>query len=166
MKNKHVGYLIVFIASLIGLIIYIFNSALKDIVAESCTHGPICTMWTTIDIQTNISLGLMFFIYVIGFCLIFFSNDGEPKVVKVKKKKDLTLKDFDENFPELTSEEKDVLEKVLNEKGTIFQSELSDKTNYSRVKITRILDKLEGKNIISRRKRGMTNVVILKHQEE
>ena len=34
----------------------------------------------------------------------------------------------------------------------------------NKVKITRILDKLEGMGILERKRRGMTNVVILKHK--
>jgi len=46
----------------------------------------------------------------------------------------------------------------------MFQSELVDENGYTKVKVTRILDKLEGRGLIERRRRGMTNVVILKHR--
>ena len=63
----------------------------------------------------------------------------------------------------LLADEKLILEKVIESEGTIFQSELVDKTSLTKVKITRILDKLEGKGLIERKRRGMTNVVVLKH---
>ncbi len=63
---------------------------------------------------------------------------------------------------EMDSEEKSVLEKIIEAQGMIFQSELVDKTDLTKVKVTRILDKLEGKGVIERKRRGMTNVAILK----
>ena len=48
MKNKTIGILIIGIACLIGFIIYIFNSALTDIVNTACAHGASCPMWKTI----------------------------------------------------------------------------------------------------------------------
>ena len=168
MKNRAVGILIIGVALLMGFIIYSFNSALVDIVNTACSHGPSCPMWGTIEFQTNISLGIMAFVIVIGIYLIFFGKE-EKLVVKVKKVKEqikpksITKANYQKVMGELSGQEKLVLEKVIEAKGTIFQSELVDKTELGKVKVTRILDKLEGRNILERKRRGMTNVVILKH---
>ena len=37
-----------------------------------------------------------------------------------------------------------------------------DTFDFSKVKITRILDRLEGKHLVNRERRGMTNIVILR----
>ena len=168
MKNRAVGILIIGVALLMGFIIYSFNSALVDIVNTACSHGPSCPMWGTIEFQTNISLGIMAFVIVIGIYLIFFGKEEmlEVKVKKVKeqiKPKSITKANYQKVMGELSGQEKLVLEKVIEAKGTIFQSELVDKTELGKVKVTRILDKLEGRNILERKRRGMTNVVILKH---
>jgi uncharacterized membrane protein len=44
----------------------------------------------------------------------------------------------------------------------MFQSDIIEKTKLNKVKITRILDSLEAQNLIERKRRGMTNLVILK----
>jgi uncharacterized membrane protein len=44
----------------------------------------------------------------------------------------------------------------------MFQSDLVEGTGMQKVKITRLLDRLEGLKLIERKRRGMTNVVILK----
>ena len=44
----------------------------------------------------------------------------------------------------------------------MFQSSLVNETKLSKVKVTRILDRLEGKSLIERKRRGMSNVIILK----
>jgi uncharacterized membrane protein len=149
MKKKQVGYLILGISVLIGFIIYSFNVALRSIVSTACSHGPTCPMWGTINVQTSISLAFTFFIAFFGLYLIFFGK--EPKD-KLKSK-----------FPgDISQEEQSLLDAIIQSEGTIFQSDLVEKTEMSKVKITRILDRLEGKGLIERKRRGMTNVVILR----
>ena len=167
MKNRIVGFLIIIIAVLIGFIIFSFNSALATIVNAACSHGPECAMWGTINFQTNVSLGIMAFVVIIGLYLIFFGKE-EKIVTRIKKIKEqiepkkITKENYHKVMSKLNKDEKLVLENIIESEGTIFQSDLVDKTKFSKVKVTRILDRLEGKNIVERRRRGMTNVVILK----
>jgi uncharacterized membrane protein len=51
---------------------------------------------------------------------------------------------------------------ILRENGSVYQSDIVRETKQSKVKITRILDQLEGKGLIERKRRGMTNIVVLK----
>lgn len=169
MKNKHVGYLIIAIALIIGLIIFLFNRALTTIVSETCTHGPACSMWQTIDYQTYIGLILMFIIFSIGIYMIFFNKEKEENVEN--KKKELKLNEtnlFEKEKYEKISiqlkdfEEKQIYDKIIEKEGSIYQSALVNETNLSKVKVTRVLDKLEGKHLIERKRRGMTNIILLK----
>ena len=150
MRNKIVGIVVIGIALLIGFIIFSFNRALTTIVNTSCEHGPTCPMWGTIDFQTNVGIAIMVFVVIVGLYLIFF---GKEKAEPVVKKKVLASLDSDEKL---------VFGKIVEAEGTIFQSDLVEKTGFTKVKVTRILDKLEGKGAIERIRRGMTNVVILK----
>lgn len=160
MKNQTVGYLILGIAIVIGFITFSFNRALTDIVNASCEHGPACPMWGTIEFQTNVSLGIIAFVILIALYLIIFSK--EEKELQVKPRK-IEKKNFQKILDTLDKDEKLVFEKIIDEQGTIFQSDLVEKTNFTKVKVTRILDKLEGRGIIERKRRGMTNIVILKN---
>jgi DNA-binding MarR family transcriptional regulator len=168
MRNRNVGIIVIGIALLIGFIIWAFNRAMSKIVSESCSHGPSCPMWGTINFQTNVSIGVMVFVILVGLYLIFFAKEEkitETKIVKVKeqiKPKEITKENYQKVMSELADDEKLVLEKIIEAEGTIFQSDLVDKSGFTKVKVTRILDKLEGKAIIERKRRGMTNVVILK----
>ncbi len=160
MKNRIVGYIIIGMAALIGFIVYSFNSALTKIVNASCSHGSECPMWGTINFHTNVSIGVTIVVALIGVFLIFFGRDEKiiTKVVRKKEKK----KDYSSVLRKLKGEEKEVLKPVIDSGGSVFQSELVEKTGFTKVKVTRILDKLEGKRIIERRRRGMTNIVLLK----
>jgi len=168
MRNKVVGVLIIVIAALIGFIIFSFNQAMTSIVNSSCSHGPSCPMWGTISFQTNVSIGIMLFIIVIGFYLIFFSKE-ERIVTKIKtiksqfEPKKITKENYQKVISNLDNDEKVVFEKIIESQGTIFQSELVEKTKFAKVKVTRILDRLEGRDLIERKRRGMTNVIVLKH---
>jgi len=168
MRNRVVGILVIGIAVLIGFIIYSFNTSMANIVNESCSMGPTCPMWGTINFETNVSLAIMVFIVAIGLYLIFFGQE-EKIVTKFKtfrpqfEPKKITKENYQKVMSDLSRDEKIVFQKVIESQGTIFQSELVDETKFAKVKVTRILDKLEGRDLIERKRRGMTNVVILKH---
>ena len=170
MKNRTVGILIIGIVALIGFIIFSFNRALTDIVNTACPHGPSCPMWGSINFQTNVSLAIMAFVAIIGLYLIFFGKE-EKVVTKIKtirpqiEPKKITKEYYQKILRELNDDEKLVFEKIIESEGAIFQSDLVDKTKFSKAKVTRILDKLEGKGLVERRRRGMTNVIILKRGE-
>jgi len=167
MKNRIAGFIVLGIAALIGFIIFSFNRAMTEIINTSCEHGSTCPMWGSIHFQTNISIGIMVFIVIIGLYLIFFGKE-EKIITKIKtikqqiEPKKITKENYQKILNNLNEDEKQVFNKILASEGTIFQSDLVDKTEFTKVKITRILDKLEGKGFIERKRRGMTNVVILK----
>jgi len=166
MKNRAVGMLIVGIALVIGFIIYIFNQALTAIVATECTHGLSCPMWGTMGFETNVALGLMIIVIGIGLYLIFFSKD-ETVVKRITERLDIrkpTKDAYDKVLKTLQGDERLVLEKVIEAEGSIFQSELVERTGLGKVKVSRILDKLEGKGLIETKTRGITNIVLLKKQ--
>jgi uncharacterized membrane protein len=150
MKNKNVGIILISVALVIGLIVYLFNRALKNIVNTSCDHGPTCPMWGSISFHTNLSLIFFIIILGIGVFLYFFKEDS----IKTPVNKTINTKDLNED-------EMKIFNLILEEK-TIFQSLIVEQTGFTKVKVTRLLDKLEGKQLIERKRRGMTNVIILK----
>ena len=157
MENKNVGLLIIGIAVIMTIIVIIFNFALNSIVGASCSMGSSCTMYDTIKVQTWISLAIVAIIFIIGL-IIMFSKPKERIVVKTikEKKKKLDLSGLDKN-------EKKVIDLLLNENGAIFQKTLMEKMEIGKVGITRLLDKLEAKQLIERKRRGMNNIVVLKN---
>jgi uncharacterized membrane protein len=157
MENKNVGMLIIGIAVVIGIIVFIFNSALTSIVGTTCTHGPSCTMYDTIRTQTWLSLSIAGIILVIGLFIMFIKPKEKIIVKKLKeKKKKLNLEGLDKN-------EKKVIEILQSENGATFQNSLMEKLEIGKVGITRLLDKLEAKQLIERKRRGMNNIVVLKN---
>ena len=135
MKNKHVGFLVIGIAILLFFIVLSFNNALETIVNTSCDHGTSCPMQVTLKTQEKISYGLMGLLVLFGSFLAFFMKEEGVKTTKlshVKKKKLIS-----------------------------GLSDLIKESGMNKVKVSRILDRLEGKGLIDRKRRGMTNIVIL-----
>lgn len=157
MKNKNAGGLIVGISLLIGAIIWIFNQGMKKIVLDSCSHGTSCAMYGTIQTQTWISSVIAAAILVIGIA-IMYTKPKEKVIVKTKKpqKKKIERSKLDEK-------EKQVVDILEKERGAIFQRTLMERLGVGKVGITRLLDKLESKQIIERKRRGMNNIVVLKN---
>jgi hypothetical protein len=160
MKNKNVGYLIIGIALVIAIIVLIFNMGLKNIIGQTCSHGGSCTMYNTIATQTYLSLAIAGVILVIGLFLIF-SKEHE-KIVTKTKKIHIEKKSKPIDYTKFDKEEKIIVKVIEESDGTIFQSDLVEKSGFDKVKVSRILDKLEGRQLIERKRRGMTNVVVLK----
>ena len=109
----------------------------------------------------------MVFVGFIGLYFIFFSKEEIVTKIKTVKQqiepKKITKQNYQKIMSDLSDDEKLIFEKILEAEGTIFQSDLVDKSNLAKVKVTRLLDRLEGKGLIERKRRGMTNIVILKH---
>jgi len=157
MKNKSVGCLISGIAIIIIIIVLVFNLGLRKIVAQTCSHGPDCSMYGTISIQTWTSLAIAGLILIIGLFLIFSKPEEKIIVKRIKeKKKKLNLNGLDKD-------EKRVMELLQKENGGMFQRTLMEKLEFGKVKVTRLLDRLESKELIERKRRGMNNIVILRH---
>ena len=77
------------------------------------------------------------------------------KKIKDKKKK-LNLGGLDKN-------ERSVITMLQKESGALFQRPLMEKMDIGKVKTTRILDKLESRELIERKRIGMNNIVVLKN---
>ncbi|MEK6950360.1 MAG: MarR family transcriptional regulator [Nanoarchaeota archaeon] len=75
------------------------------------------------------------------------------KEMPVQKKVDLS---------KLDQEELKIYRLLQEKEGSMYQSDLVRETGFTKVHVTRVLDKLEGKGIIERKRRGMTNIVVVR----
>lgn len=158
MENKNVGWLIIGIGIVVGIIVLIFNMTIQDLAQGSCNHGDTCAHKTSMASQTWISISLVAIILIIGFILLFVKPKEKIVVKKIKgKKKRLNLKG-------LEKDERNVIAILKKEGGAIFQATLMEKMEIGKVKTTRLLDKLEAKQLIERKRRGMNNIVVLKQE--
>jgi len=159
MKNRNVGFLVLGISVVMAIVVFLFNKLIKTNIGLTCSHGPSCEMYNGLNIQTWISIVIVGVIALIGLFLIF-AKEHEKIILKTKtrtieeKKKPIDLSG-------LELREKEVV-KLLQKEGAVFQATLMEKLNIGKVGLTRLLDKLEAKQIIERKRRGMNNIVVLK----
>jgi uncharacterized membrane protein len=158
MKNRNVGFLIVGLAVVIVALVLFFNAGLRSIVSETCSHGPTCTMYDTISLQTYLSLAIAGIVLLIGLFFIF-AKENEKVVVKTIKEKARTKK---LDLSGLDKDEKEVVRILQEENGAVFQSSLMEMMGIGKVKMTRLMDKLEAKQLVERKRRGMNNIIVLK----
>ncbi len=111
---------------------------------EDCPVHKTNTSWFIV-----VSFGLAFLILGIGLYNIFV-----PARQEEKKKQAADVSKLD-------SDEKSVHALLLQHEGSMYQSDLIRETGFSKVKMTRILDKMVSKKIVERKRRGMTNIVVL-----
>lgn len=159
MENKHVGWLILGVSGLIIGIIFLFNNAMKEIISHSCpldNGGTICPAFGTINQQTYLSLGIVSILIIVAL-VIMFQKPKEKIIVKTVKEKKKPL-----NLEGLDKDEKMVVDLLMKENNAVFQADLMEKLEIGKVKATRLLDKLESKQLIERKRRGMNNIVVLK----
>ncbi len=161
MENKHVGWIMLGISVLIVFLVFLFNNTLMESVKNSCfiQHGDVksCEMYDSVNYQTYFALAIVGVLIVFGLFLIFSKPNERIIVKKIKEKKIEKKVDLSSFRPE----EKQVYN-FVKENGAMFQADLIEKTGFSKAKMTRIIDKLEGNDLVERKRRGMTNVVVLK----
>lgn len=159
MENKYVGYLVLGISALIGVIVFLFNNAMNQFLDASCNLAghTSCVMHDTLKQQTYLSLAIVGILVIISLVLIFNKPDERIVIRKIKDKKIERKIDTSE----LRNDEKEVL-KLISENKAVFQADLIEKTGFGKAKMTRIIDRLEGRGLVERKRRGMTNVVVLK----
>ncbi len=126
---------------------------------EECPAHKDSTSWLLL-----VAFGIVFLLLGSGVYLMFMAVEKTEKKatddthskdeVYRKPKKEVDLK-------QLSEEEQRLYTLLIENKGSLYQSDLVNKTGFSKVQITRILDRMEGAGIIERKRRGMTNVVIL-----
>ena len=146
MENKNVGYLLLGLSIVIIFIIFLFNNAMKVIIVEQCgpVHGPTCEMNKNVEQQTYLSL---------------ISSKPKEKIIVRKIKEKQVKKQF--NLEGLRKEDKQAFA-IIQDSKTIFQADLIEKLSFGKAKMSRVLDRLENKGLVERKRRGMTNVVVLK----
>lgn len=160
MKNKNVGFLVIGIGAVMGIIVWLFNSVLKQNLNLTCGHGPECGMYQNIAVQSWISLAIVGIILIIGV-VIMISKPEEKIIVKTKTKK-VREKKKPLNLKGLNKREKKAIRLLKKNKG-MFQRELMEKLDIGKVGMTRLLDKLEAKQFVERKRRGPQNFVVLKY---
>jgi len=155
---RSVGAVVVVASVLMAFILLSFVNSLIAQSQASCNCGDdFCGMVpyeTPIEVYAGVfALSILFFIGV-----AFLVKGGSLY------KEDGSKKPWAEKLKTLEADEKKIYSLLMEADGTFFQAELVEKTGLSKVKVSRTLDKLEARRLLERRRRGLTNIIVLKNE--
>lgn len=145
-------------ASCFVLFVFIMTPTIVQFVIE----GNVVELTEIPNIYNTTDLVVIgFSSFVLGSSLVYLllvdkNNEVQTKISLIKEKWDKLLSELSD------PDEKVIVRIVIDDGGTIFQSQLVEKSGFSKSKVSLILDKLEARRILERKRRGMTNVVVLK----
>ena len=155
-QRKRLGLALIGLAAglffvVLSLTLYVIN--VNNFLHSDCPLPPgVCPLHKAVPAESLFGFGIDGILAAIGLFL-FFSKEQQTQIVNKDKLKSIS--------DSLEGDDRKIFGMVIDS-GAIFQSELVEKSGVTKVKVTRILDKLEAKGLIERKRRGMTNIVMLK----
>ena len=164
MENKHVGWLLIGISLFVGIMLFFFSHTTKNVLDNSCliiAAGYACPAYAALDNQMYFALSIVGILILVGIFLILSKPEEKTIEKTIIKEIEKKVKSRKIEISKLSSEEKKVIQ-LLSENKAMFQSDLVEKSNINKVKMSRLLDRLERDGLIERKRRGMQNIVILK----
>lgn len=73
------------------------------------------------------------------------------------------LERWKESFDSLTDrDEQKLYQLIMEEGGVIFQGKLAEKSGFPKGKVSLVLDRLEARGLLERKRHGMSNIVVLR----
>jgi uncharacterized membrane protein len=161
MENRTLGLVLVAVSIVMFILTSSFTIEINESMMSSCDScaapGEPCPHAGNLPWQSYLGFSVSFLVLVLGLYLIV--SGSREKLAALKRRKE--IRGLVKN---LNKDEMRIFELMSEADGAIFQSELVEKAGFPKVKVTRILDRLEGKGLLERRRRGMSNVVMLKHK--
>ncbi len=157
-STKQIGALVIAISLIFLFVLVPLSFKLAETGMSQCVHeaNAACSITGHIPLESYIGIASVVALAGAGAFLMF-------KVQRSEKLSKEMLQKIKENEKKLERGEKAVYQIISNSSGALFQSEIVEKSGFGKVKVTRILDKLEAKGLVERRRRGMTNMILLKH---
>ena len=164
MKPRHLGISIIIVCLVVLGALFYFNSVLSEQTLENCIEFCNLQKDSSCSIESCRANGQHNdherFISIIGVLVAFLGGIGFYLLL-TKAEKIIEQKEYD--ISKLNSEEKKLFLFIKENKDKgVYQSNLVGHFNFPKSKVSRILDKLEQLGIIERKRRGMTNIIVLK----
>ncbi len=160
MKLQKIGIVLVVI-SIVVLILLIFLKIQTDNQILTACELSCNELGNHLDFcPHNQNNNLSWTLILMSFFVAFIGGTGVYLSLPKKTVRVIEEKEYD--ISSLSDEEKKVFLFIKAHKGGVYQSHIVKEFNLSKVQTTCLLDKLEGSGLVERKRRGMTNIVILK----
>src|SRR3989344_3289144 len=157
-ETKNIGYImiaaslaLIFVLAFVKVDVDSQSNFLCKTIAENDMDMSKCPAHkSNVSWLILVSFGMAFLLLGVGSYMTFLPKKSEKKEFKT-----IDVSKMDED-------EKRIYNILKTKDGSAYQSDLIKETQFTKVKITRILDKLEQRGIVERKRRGMTNIIVLK----
>ncbi len=160
MNTKTIGIIFILFAVVLAIFTAWLTEDLKKLNAflhKDCTlPADVCPFNTLVPSESIVGFSISVIMAAFGVLLIIISRkDVKGKMVESRKIEDAVKM--------LVGDEKIVYDTIVASEGTIFQTQLVEKSGLDKVRVSRVLDKLEGRGLIERKRHGMSNVIVIRH---
>ena len=162
-ENKTMIGVIAIVLALFAVTVFFYNQTLNNLAATSCTDMNSCPHEKIVETQNIIIAALLIVIVLMAGWLVYSAYSKKEEKMGVAEpaaKEKHNPRKVDASS--LDDEERKILAFLQMRRGSVFQSEIQTRTGFSKVKVSRLLDKMEQKSIIERKRRGMANLVVLR----
>lgn len=162
-RYKIIIFTVILIVSLIILIDKLFTATQIQITLDS--GQEIVTQNSDYYTLEEVIL-LIISAFLVGFSVMFiyYNSNGMIKESFLPLKKDKSKEILIMNL--LKGDEKIVYQEIVKSNGEMLQNQLVLRTNWSKVKITRIIQSLFLKGLIIKERHGLTNKIKLKMSDQ
>jgi len=155
-KNSYIGFGLIVIAIVLAFLVASLTTIIQEVNVGSCgMEADVCPHARNIPVETAVGYGMSLVLGFIGIYLITV----DLRKAKIGKE---STKNWNKVISALQGEEKNIYGLIASADGVMFQSDIVEKSEMQKVKVSRVLDRLEARNLVERRRRGMSNVVVLK----
>ena len=159
---RYVGIVLIVLSIVLFVIMYNFSTTMLEMIDSGqvgvCESFEVCPHVMVLN-QAYVGYFLSFVILIIGIFLVIYGGKPEPTPEpEPSGKKDK----WDDVVKTLKGDEKEIYENIMASEGVIFQSDLVEHSGFPKAKVSRILDKMEARGLLERKRRGMANAVVLK----
>ncbi len=173
-ENKTLASIIVVLLLMFAAAVFFYNRTLNDLAGGSCSDSSVnCPHEKIVETQ-NIVIAVLIGVLIIvagGLAYVVYRKKkgqieaGQSALHHYEHAHDLhqvpqEKKPIDKS--KLDDDEKKVISILESAQGSTFQYEMIKRSGFSKVKVSRVLDKLEQKGLIERKRRGMANLVVIK----
>ena len=100
--------------------------------------------------------------FIIGATAIYLFYNSEQIASLTGKNEKISKEKYKHITNLLKHDERKILDILIGENGEMLQNKLVLKTGMSKVAVTRVLSKLEAKNLVIKERHGLTNKIKLK----
>lgn len=165
MKQQKIGVIIVIVSFLVLGLLFLLKTNTDKQMAQACqescgeAEGASCSLNSCPYRQENNSSWL---IGIVSVFTAFLAGLGVYLSIP-QKKNERVVEEKEYDLSALDDIKKKIFYYIKERPEGVYQSAIGTEFSLSKVQTTRLLDQLEATGLVERKRRGMTNIVILKY---